>query len=93
MGVDVTVIEFLDRICPGTDLEVAKAFQKILQKQGIKFIMSTKVLAGKNLGNSTELTYEPVKGGDQVTINQDIILIATGRRPYTEKLNCDKAGI
>ena len=58
------MIEFLDKICPGTDLEIGKAFQKILQKQGIKFIMSSKVVSGTNNGNSATITYEPVKGGE-----------------------------
>lgn len=55
--------------------------------------MSTKVVSGRNLGDSAEITYEPVKGGDQTTISSDVVLIATGRRPYTENLGCQQAGI
>lgn len=55
--------------------------------------MSTKVVAGKNLGDSAEVTIEPVKGGEQKTIASDVLLIATGRRPFTEKLGADKVGV
>jgi dihydrolipoamide dehydrogenase len=55
--------------------------------------MSSKVLSGSNNGNSGSITYEPVKGGEKQTIESDVILIATGRRPFTDKLGCEKVGI
>lgn len=93
MGTKVTVIEYLDEICPTLDAEIAKSFNKILTKQGIKIMTSHKVVSGKNHGTHGEITIEPVKGGDQVTLSADHILISTGRKPHTSNLNLDKAGV
>lgn len=92
-GSKVTVVEYFDEICPFLDAEVAKSFHKILVKQGLTILTGHKVLSGKNHGNSGEITIEPVKGGDKQTLTADHILISTGRRPYTEGLGLDKAGV
>lgn len=92
-GTNVTVVEFLDEICPALDKEVAKSFHKILTKQGIKIITSHKVLSGKNHGTHGEITIEPVKGGDKITLTADHILVSTGRKPHTDQLCADKAGV
>ncbi len=86
LGTKVTVVEFLDEICPSLDLEIASAFNKILVKQGIKILTSHKVVSGKNLGKGAEVVIEPVKGGAAQTLKADHVLISTGRRPFTEGL-------
>lgn len=93
LGTNVTVVEFLDEIVPSLDKEVAKAFNKVLTKQGIKIMTATKVVSGKNLGTHAEVTIQPVKGGDTQVLKADHVLVATGRRPYTEGLALDKAGV
>ncbi len=86
LGAEVTVVEFLDRIATGMDTETATAFQRILQKQGMKFRLSTKVSgAAKDAGGVT-LTVEPVKGGPAETLHADIVLVAIGRRPHLDGL-------
>jgi len=93
LGSEVTVIEYLDRICPGMDLELAKAFQKTLEKQGIKFILGTKVTAAKISGKTVNITAEPAKGGEKQELKADYVLVAIGRRPYTEKLGLKESGV
>ena len=92
-GTNVTVVEYLDEIVPSLDKEVAKNFNKILAKQGIKILTSHKVVSGKNHGTYGEVTIEPVKGGEQQILKADHILVATGRKPHTDKLNANKAGV
>jgi dihydrolipoamide dehydrogenase len=93
LGSEVTVVEFLDRIVPGMDHEVATAFQRILQKQGFKFRLGTKVTAATAGSDGVSLTMEPVKGGAPQTIEADIVLVSIGRRPYTEGLGLEEAGV
>jgi dihydrolipoamide dehydrogenase len=93
LGSEVTVVEFLDRIVPGMDKEVATAFQRILQKQGLKFRLGTKVTAAKAGSDGVSLTMEPVKGGTPETIQADIVLVSIGRRPYTDGLGLEEAGV
>jgi dihydrolipoamide dehydrogenase len=93
LGAEVIVIEFLDRILPGMDLEVCKQFQRMLEKQGFKFHMSSKVTGVVKRGKGASVTFEPVGGGDAQTIDADKVLIATGRVPYTERLGLEKLGI
>ncbi len=93
LGAEVTVVEFLDRIVPGTDTEVAKAFEKVLTKQGMAFKLSTKVTGAKASAKGVELTVEPVAGGAAETINADYVLVASGRRPYTKGLGLETVGI
>jgi dihydrolipoamide dehydrogenase len=92
LNAEVTVVEFLDRIVPGMDTEVATAFQRILQKQGLKFRLGTKVTAAKAGSDGVSLTMEPVKGGVSETMQADIVLVSIGRRPYTEGLGLEEAG-
>ena len=93
LGAEVTVVEFLDRIATGMDTETATAFQRILQKQGFKFRLSTKVSSAEATPEGVALTVEPVKGGPAETIQADIVLVAIGRRAYTDGLGLEEAGI
>jgi len=94
LGAKVTVVEYLDRILPGMDGEVGKQFQRILEKQGFTFQLGskvTKVETGKK-GGAT-VTVEPAAGGEARTLNADIVLVSIGRRPNTDGLGLDKAGV
>jgi dihydrolipoamide dehydrogenase len=93
LGAEVTVIEFLDRITPGLDNEISKAFQAVLTKQGFKFKLGHKVTAAKTTASGVELTVEPAKGGAAEQIKADIVLLAIGRYAYTEALGLDAAGV
>lgn len=93
LGSEVTVVEFFDRICPFLDGEVSKSFQQTLTKQGIKFMLSTKVTGGKNTGKGAQLTVEPAAGGAAQTLEADAVLVSIGRKPYTQGLNLDAANI
>ncbi|MEI9996452.1 MAG: dihydrolipoyl dehydrogenase [Rhizomicrobium sp.] len=93
LGSDVTVVEFLDRITPGLDGEVGKQFQRILQKQGIKFQLSTKVVGVEKTGDALRVTVEPAAGGEKTTLETDIMLVSIGRRPFVDKLGLDAAGV
>jgi dihydrolipoamide dehydrogenase len=93
LGSKVTVIEFLDRILPGVDGEVARQFQRILQKQGMTFKLSSKVTSIDTAGNTLKVTVEPSAGGKPETIEADVVLVAIGRVPYTEGLGLEEAGI
>lgn len=93
LGADVTVVEYLDTILGGMDGDVSKQFQKLLAKQGMEFKLGAKVTDVKKAGKGAQVTYEPVKGGDAVTLDADIVLVATGRKPYTEGLGLAEAGV
>ena len=93
LGSEVTVIEFLDRICPGLDLETGKQFQRILTKQGMSFKLSAKVTGVTKKGKALSVTVEPAAGGTAETLEADVILVAIGRRPYTDNLGLDEAGV
>lgn len=93
LGAEVEVIEYLDRITPGIDNEVAKQFQKILEKQGIRFTLASKVTGAKSSKSGVELTVEPAAGGAASTLKADVVLVAVGRRPYTDKLGLATVGI
>lgn len=93
LGAEVTVIEFLDRILPGMDGEVSKNFQRILSKQGMTFKLSTKVTKVEKSGKGAKVSMEPVAGGSAETLDADIVLVATGRVPYTAGLGLDEVGV
>ncbi|MEW9308126.1 dihydrolipoyl dehydrogenase [Labrys neptuniae] len=93
LGAEVTVVEFLDRILPGMDLEVAKQAQRLLGRQGIEFKLATKVTGVETSASGAVVSVEPVAGGDKQTIAADIVLVATGRRPYTDGLGLEEAGV
>jgi len=92
LGSEVTVIEYLDRILPGTDNEVAKEAQKIFKKQGLTFKLGTKVTSVEKLKTKLKITAEPAAGGDAETLDADIVIVAVGRRPYTEGLGLENVG-
>jgi dihydrolipoamide dehydrogenase len=93
LGSDVTVIEYLDFITPGMDREVSNEFQKILTKQGIKFKMGSKVNAVISKGSSVTIHYTDTKNSREEKIEVDKVLVAVGRKPYTEGLNLSKVGV
>jgi len=93
LGAEVTVVEFLDRITPGMDAEVAKAFQRELTKQGMSFKLGMKVTGAKTSKKGVTLTMEPVAGGAAETLDADYVLLAIGRKPYTEGLGLETVGI
>lgn len=93
LGAEVTVVEYLDRITPGMDSETAKTFQRILTKQGVKFKLGTKVTGAKASKTGVALTVEPSAGGAAETLNADYVLVAIGRRPFTEGLGLETVGI
>ena len=93
LGAEVTVVEFLDRICPGIDDEITKFFQRALAKQGLKFKLGSKVTKAETSDSGVTLTVEPSKGGAAETLQADIVLVAIGRRPYVAGLGLDKVGV
>ena len=92
-GTKVTVIEYLDRIISVADKDVSGVFTKIITKHGFKLYTGHKVTSGKNLGDCGEITFEPVKGGPSITLKAEVVLVATGRRPFTDGLGAEALGI
>jgi len=94
LGAEVTLIEFLGNIGGvGIDLEMAKALQRSLQKQGLKFKLSTKVLSAGKDGSNIKVTAEDMKKGKQMELDCDTLLVCVGRRPYTDNLGLENVGI
>lgn len=93
LGSEVVVVEFLDRILPGMDGEVAKSFQRILEKQGMTFKLGTKVTSVDSSGKRLKAQVEAAAGGKAETIEADVVLVAIGRTPYTEGLGLKEAGV
>ncbi|HEX3484657.1 MAG TPA: dihydrolipoyl dehydrogenase [Micropepsaceae bacterium] len=93
LGSEVQVVEFLDRIVPGVDLEVAKQFQRLLERQGMKFKLGSKVVGVKKKAGAYSVTVEPAKGGAAESFEADVILVAIGRRAYTDGLGLEAAGV
>jgi dihydrolipoamide dehydrogenase len=93
LGAQVTVVEFLDRILPGMDGEVAKQFQRILEKQGFAFKLGAKVTGIDSSGKMLVAQVEPAAGGKTETLEADVVLVAIGRVPYTEGLGLKEAGV
>jgi len=94
LGAQVTVVEYLDRILPGMDSEVARQFQRMLQKQGMEFKLSSKVAGiDKQDDGSLKVRVEPAKGGDMEILDADVALVAIGRKPFTEGLGLDIVGV
>ncbi len=89
LGAEVHVIEYLDRILPGMDAEVAKQFHRILGKQGFTFQLGSKVTGAKASKKGVSLTVEPAAGGAAETIEAEVVLVAIGRRPYTDGLGLE----
>ncbi|MEM8704279.1 MAG: dihydrolipoyl dehydrogenase, partial [Pseudomonadota bacterium] len=93
LGSEVTVVEFMDKILGPMDGDVSKNFQRMLKKQGMTFKLSSKVTGVAKKGKGLAVTIEPAKGGDAQEIEADIVLVAIGRRPYTEGLGLEAAGV
>ncbi len=93
LGAKVTVVEYLDRLVPGMDAEIAKTFQRVLAKQGFAFKLSSKVTGAVADKTGVTLTIEPAKGGAAETLRADIVLLAIGRRAFTESLGLAEAGV
>lgn len=93
LGAEVTVVEFLDRLVPGMDGEIAKQMQRILAKQGMKFRLGTKVTGAKSSKAGVNLTLAPAAGGDAEALTADAVLVSIGRRPHTAGLGLEAAGV
>lgn len=93
LGAKVTVVEYLDSILGGMDGEISKQFQRMLAKQGLDFKLGQKVTAVTRKDAGASVTFEPAKGGEAQTVDADIVLVATGRRPYTDGLGLEDAGV
>jgi dihydrolipoamide dehydrogenase len=94
LGSEVVVVEFLDRILPGMDVDAARQFQRILERQGMTFRLSSKVTKVDKAGKGTRVTIEPAAGGgDADMLEADVVLVAIGRVPYTEGLGLEHIGV
>jgi len=93
LGSKVTVVEFLDRILPGMDSEVARSLERILIKQGMTFRLGSKVASVEKAGGALKVSVEPAKGGTADIIETDVVLVAIGRVPFTDGLGLAEAGI
>jgi dihydrolipoamide dehydrogenase len=93
LGSRITVVEYLDRILPGTDAEVAKQFQRMLTKQGFQFRLSSKVTGAEFNKSSIKVVLEAAQGGNVESLEADAVLVAVGRIPYTDGLGLDEAGV
>jgi len=92
LGTEVTVVQHTERICPFLDIEISKAFQKTLTKQGLKFKVNTRLARGtNNKENGVEVVLNGPKGEENLTA--EVVLLSIGRKPYTEGLNLDKVGL
>jgi len=93
LGSDVTVVEYLDHILPGMDREISRQAQRVFKRQGLKFELSQKVTGASVGGQGVRLNVEPVAGGDAQDLAADVVLLAIGRRPYTEGLGLAELGV
>jgi dihydrolipoamide dehydrogenase len=93
LGAQVTVVEFLDHILPGIDGEVARAFHRLQQKQGVAFKLSSKVTGIDTSGKTLKVKVEPAAGGAAETLEADVVLVAIGRAPYTDGLGLEAVGV
>jgi dihydrolipoamide dehydrogenase len=93
LGTEVTVVEYLDAITPGMDAEVAKTFQRILAKQGLKFVLGAAVQGVTKGKDGATVSYKLKKNDSEATLTADIVLVATGRKPYTAGLGLEALGV
>jgi len=93
LGSDVTVIEFLDHVTPGMDAEISKTLQRSLKKQGLKFILGAAVQSVEKMKTKAKISYKLRKDDSENTLDADIVLVATGRRPFTDGLGLDALGV
>src|SRR3990167_2881154 len=92
LGSEVTVVEYLDRILPPADAEIAKEAERTFKKQGLTFKLGTKVTGIEKTKTKLKVAMEPAKGGDSETLDADIVIVAIGRKPYTEGLWLETVG-
>lgn len=93
LGAEVTVIEFAERLCPTIDVQMMGVLQKVLSKQGMKFMFKTKVTASTIKGDQVELEYENMADNSKAKISADVVLVSTGRKPYSEGLGLEEVGV
>jgi dihydrolipoamide dehydrogenase len=93
LGAEVTVVEFLDHILSGMDGEVGGAFQRMLEKQGFKFLLGHKVIKVEKGSKGLAVAIAPAQGGDEIICETDVVLVAIGRRPYTQGLGLEALGV
>ncbi|MCY4312071.1 MAG: dihydrolipoyl dehydrogenase [Rhodospirillaceae bacterium] len=93
LGTQVTVVEYLDRIAPGMDGEIARQFERILKKQGLNFRLGQKVTGARTTKTAVTLTIEPATGGEAERLKAEIVLVAIGRRPFTDDLGLEGVGV
>jgi len=93
LGSEVTVVEFLDQVTPGMDGEICKTFQRSLKKQGLKFVMGAAVQKAETTETKAKITYKVRKNDTEVTIDADVVLVATGRKPFTDGLGLAEIGV
>ncbi|MBC7770082.1 MAG: dihydrolipoyl dehydrogenase [Phycisphaerales bacterium] len=93
LGAEVTVVEFLDKITPTIDTEISTAFQRTLKKQGMKFELGHKVVGVEKASGGLLVSIEPAKGGAARTLEADVVLVAIGRKPFTEGLGIETVGV
>ncbi len=93
LGSEVTVIEYLDEVTPGMDAEVQRTFKRLLEKQGLKIILGAAVQKAETTKTKAKVTYKQRKNDSEATLDADVVLVATGRKPYTEGLGLDALGV
>ena len=93
LGAEVEAVEYLDRIIPGADAEIAAGFQRTLTRQGVKFRLGVKVTGAQTTPDGVKLTVEPKAGGPAETLEADVVLVAVGRRPFTGDLGLESVGL
>jgi dihydrolipoamide dehydrogenase len=93
LGAEVLVVEFLDRVLPGMDLEIGRQFQRILAKQGMQFRLSSKVTKVERTKSGAKATIEPAAGGEAEIVDADVVLVSVGRVPYTDGLGLEAIGV
>jgi dihydrolipoamide dehydrogenase len=93
LGADVLVVEFLDHILGNMDAEIARQFQRILEKQGVQFLLGHKVVKADKTGAGLKVTIAPAQGGAEIVRDADVVLVAIGRRPFAEGLGLEAAGV
>ncbi len=93
LGSEVTVVEYMDAVCPGMDKDVQRTFKRILEKQGLNFIMGAAVQGTETSKTKAKVRYQPKKGGEEEVLDADVVLVATGRKPFTDGLGLDALGV
>lgn len=93
LGTQVTVVEYLDQITPGMDGEVSKAFQRLLQKQGLSFVLGTAVQGVERTEGGATVVHKSRKTGEEARLEAEVVLVATGRKPYADGLGLEALGV